>query len=394
MKKQSSPTLCRRVRARFQRHGAMALFALVPALAHAEANAAATPGAPLKKITIAHVGSTCDSTVFIAKSQGFFQEEGLDAELVLGDWNFIKEGLAFGRITATQGLVMNYLKPIEQGLDARFTAGIHRGCLHILAPKNSPIKTGADLKGKRIGVPGLGSSPWVFAARVASDNGCDIRRDVEWRPFPVAELKLALDKREVDAIALSDPIAEILLSSGEVKSIVNQGTDAPYKDEYCCVMVVNGKLSREDPATAAAITRAVLKAAAWIEANPRKTAELAVAAKHIAGSVEINARVLSKLDYAPSVEGGREATRTAATALRRSGVIAKNVDIEKLVARTFTALPGLDDATVRRYTPPKLDKPAGTATGAGAKTSPGELGEAHSCCDATAQTQAPAPDAT
>lgn len=394
MKNQTFPSLRRRILARLQRHHALALFALIPTLAHTNATAAATPGAPLKKITVAHVGSTCDSTVFIAKSQGFFQEEGLDAELVLGDWNFIKEGLAFGRITATQGLVMNYLKPIEQGLDARFTAGIHRGCLHILAPKNSPIKTGADLKGKRIGVPGLGSSPWVFAARVVSDNGCDIRRDVEWRPFPAAELKLALDKKEVDAIALSDPIAEILLSSGEVKTIVNQGTDAPYKDEYCCVMVVNGKLSREDPATAAAITRAVLKAAAWIEVNPRKTAELAVAAKHIAGSVEINARVLSKLDYAPSVEGGREATRTAATALRRSGVIAKNTDIEKLVARIFVPLAGLDDATVRRYTPPKLDKATGATPNITAKAEAPALDGAHSCCDATAPTEPPAPNAT
>jgi NitT/TauT family transport system substrate-binding protein len=338
--------------------------------------------APLRKIVIAHVGGTCDSTVFIAKTQGFFREEGFDAELVLGDWNFIKEGLAFGRITATQGLVMNYLKPIEQGLDARFTAGTHRGCLHILAPEKSSIKTAADLKGKRIGVPSLGSSPWVFAARVIGDNGYDIRRDVEWRPFPVGELKLALDKNEVDAISLSDPVAEMLLSAGGVKSIVNQSTDAPYKDEYCCVVVVNGKIARKEPAVAAAITRAMLKAAAWIEANPRKTAELAVKAKFIGGDAELNTRVLTKLDYVPSVEGGRGATRTAAVALRRIGIITPNTDIEKLVARTFISLPGLDDASVRRYIPPKLDNtpPPASATGTTANETANTLA-VRACCD-------------
>lgn len=383
MKDNASTTTRQRVLTQFHRYGLLTLLVLAPTLVPSGITAAPEKAA-LRKIVIAHVGGTCDSTVFIAKSQGFFREEGFDAELVLGDWNFIKEGLAFGKITAVQGLVMNYIKPIEQGLDAKFTAGTHRGCLHILAPVKSSINTPADLKGKRIGVPSLGSSPWVFAARVVGDNGCDIRRDVKWRPFPVAELKLALDKNEVDAIALSDPIAEILRSEGGVKSIVDQGTDAPYKDEYCCVVVVNGEIARKEPAVAAAITRAMLKAAAWIEANPRKTAELAVTAKHIGGTIELNARILSKLDYVPSVEGGREATRTAATALRRIGIISKNTDIEKLVARAFISLPGLDDASIRRYTPPKLDSainPGPATASTLSKTNTTDITEVRACCD-------------
>ncbi|MDR1146175.1 MAG: ABC transporter substrate-binding protein [Verrucomicrobiales bacterium] len=298
----------------------------------------------LKKVTIAYVATTCDSTVYIAKTKGFFADEGLDANLVLGDWAFIKEGLALGRIDATQGLVMNYLKPIAEGLDAKFTAGVHRGCLHILAPKDSPVKTAADLKGKRIGVPAIGSSPWVFAVRVVGDQGYDYQKDVEWKPYPAAELKLALEKKQVDAIALADPIAEILLAEGNVRNVVDQATDAPYKDEYCCVIVTSGKLVKRDPQTAAGITRAVLRAAKWIAANPQAAAELAVNGKHISGSVEVNARVLAKLNYVPSVAGGRNAAATAASALKKVGILDKGVEVSQLVKQAFQPLDNVSDA--------------------------------------------------
>ncbi|MFT3828134.1 MAG: ABC transporter substrate-binding protein [Opitutaceae bacterium] len=311
------------------------------------AAAGALSAADLKKVTIAHVGVSCEAPVFIAKEKGFFAEEGLDAELLKGDWSFIKESLAFGRIDAAQGLVMTYLKPIEQGLDAKFTAGVHRGCIHILADKNSSIATAADLKGKRIGVPAIGSSPWIFAARVVGQLGADIKKDVEWKPFPAAELKLALAKGEVDAIAVADPIGELLLTEGNVKSIVNQLTDAPFKDEYCCVVVVSGKLAKNDPDTAARITRAILKASLWVEKNPQSAAEISFNAKHISANIELNSRVLTKLDYLPSVEGGRLAAATAAKALQEAGIIEKTTDLAALVDRTFIRLPGLDDKWVK-----------------------------------------------
>jgi NitT/TauT family transport system substrate-binding protein len=308
--------------------------------------AAAAADAP-KKITIAYVATTCDSPVHIAKHKGYFAEEGLDADLVLADWATIKEGLALGRIAATQGLVMNYLKPIEQGLDAKFTAGVHRGCLHILAPKTSAINTAADLKGKRIGVPALGSSPWVFAVRAVGDAGLDYKKDVEWKPYPTPELKLALEKGQVDAIALSDPVAEILREEGTVKSIVDQAADAPYRDEYCCVVVVNGKLTKTDPATAAGITRAILKAAKWIDSHPNETAEYIVGSKIISGSVDVNARVLKKLSYVPSVSGGRRAAQTAAESLKKVGILDKSADVAKLVEAAFAPLEGVDDEWVK-----------------------------------------------
>jgi NitT/TauT family transport system substrate-binding protein len=72
----------------------------------------------------------------------------------------MKESLALGKIDATQGMLITYLKSIEQGLDVNITAGVHKGCMHVLTAKDSPLSKPEDLKGKRIGVQGIGTSPW------------------------------------------------------------------------------------------------------------------------------------------------------------------------------------------------------------------------------------------
>jgi NitT/TauT family transport system substrate-binding protein len=59
-----------------------------------------------------------------------------------------------------------FLKPIEQGLVVKFTGGIHTGCLRIQAAAKSDITTVEQSRGKRIGVPGMGTPPFVYSNRV------------------------------------------------------------------------------------------------------------------------------------------------------------------------------------------------------------------------------------
>src|SRR6266704_3291973 len=120
----------------------------------------------LTKIRVGYIGLTCEAPIFTAVEKGFFKEEGLDVELVRCQWATYKDALALGRFDVTHHLVMYFLKPIEQGLDVKFTGGIHRGCLRVQAGTNGNINSIEDLRGKRIGVPGMGTPPFVFANRV------------------------------------------------------------------------------------------------------------------------------------------------------------------------------------------------------------------------------------
>ena len=93
----------------------------------------------------------------------------------------------------------------------------------------------------------MGTPPFIFANRVLGANGIDAEKEIEWRVFPAGELGLALEKGEVDAIADSEPIGTLLLAQGLVRNIADQAKDAPYKDEYCCAVIVNGKFLTANP---------------------------------------------------------------------------------------------------------------------------------------------------
>src|SRR5215216_2122890 len=83
---------------------------------------------PSNKVRIGYIGLTCEAPIFTAVEKGFFKEEGLEIELVKCEWSKYKDVLALGGFDITHHLVMYFLKPIEQGLDVKFTAGIHKGC--------------------------------------------------------------------------------------------------------------------------------------------------------------------------------------------------------------------------------------------------------------------------
>ena len=314
----------------------------------------AVTGGASNKIRVGYIGLTCEAPIFSAVEKGFFKEEGLEVELVKCEWANYKDVLALGGYDITHHLVMYFLKPIEQGLDVKFTAGIHKGCLRVQASTKGNIRTVQDLRGKRIGVPGMGTPPFIFANRVLGANGIDASKDVTWRVFPAGELGLALDKGEIDAVANAEPIGSLLLADGKVRNVADQATDAPYKDEYCCGVIVNGKYLAAHPKETAAATRALLKAAKWVETNPAAAARLSVEKKYLASSPELNTVAISHLRYVPSVSGADGAVKSAAAEMKVAGMLSPTTDVEALGQKAFVHLDGVSDEWINNLSVEKL----------------------------------------
>src|SRR6266508_5783077 len=310
---------------------------------HPESSQPDNTGAGPVKVRVGYIGLTCEAPIFTAVEKGFFKEEGLDVALVKCEWANYKDVLALGRFDVTHHLVMSFLKPIEQGLDVKFTGGIHRGCLRVQVPVKSSIRSVEDLRGKRIGVPGMGTPPFIFANRVLGANGIDASKEITWLVFPAGELGLALDKGEVDAIADSEPIGSMLTAQGKVRNIADQAADLPYSDEYCCAVLVNGKFLARNPKATAAATRALLKAAKWVEANPAAAATLSVEKKYLASTPEQNTIAISHLRYVPSVSGAQIAVRLAAAEMKTAGMLSPTTDVAGLANRAFVSLDGVTD---------------------------------------------------
>ena len=343
----------------FRRARAVAAMALLLALVlwltpgcNRDSSNASSNG--LTKVKVGIIGLTCEAPIFSAYELGFFKDEGIDVEFVRCEWANYKDALALGRYDVTHHLVMYFLKPIEQGLDVKMTGGIDRGCLRVQAGVKSGINSIADLRGKRIGVPGMGTPPFIFANRVLGANGIDASKDVTWRVFHAGELGLALEKGEVDAVADSEPIGTLLLAQGIVKNIADQAKDKPYADEYCCAVIVNGKFLANNPKAAAGATRAMLKGAKWVEMNPLAAAKLSVDKKYIASTSELNGIAISNLDYAPSVLGARDAVNSAAAEMKTAGMLSPTTDAAAIAKRAFVELEGVSDQWLETVTVEKV----------------------------------------
>jgi NitT/TauT family transport system substrate-binding protein len=306
------------------------------------------------KVRVGYIGITCEAPIFTAVEKGFFKEEGLEVELVKCEWSKYKDVLALGGFDITHHLIMYFLKPIEQGLDVKFTGGIHTGCLRVQASTKGDIHAVKDLRGKRIGVPGMGTPPFIFASRVLGAHGIDASKEIEWRVFPAGELGLALDKGEVDAVADSEPIGTLLLADGKVRNVADQAKDAPYKDEYCCAVIVNGKFLANNPRAAAGATRALLKGAKWVETNPRAAARLSVEKKYLASNPELNTVAISNLRYIPSVSGAEAAVNSAAAEMKIAGMLSPTTDVSALAKRAFMHLEGVTDEWLQTLQVEKL----------------------------------------
>jgi NitT/TauT family transport system substrate-binding protein len=317
-----------------------AVAALLLVACNKSADNSAAPADGPMKVRVGYIGLTCEAPIFMVKCE----------------WANYKDVLALGGFDITHHLVMYFLKPIEQGLDVKFLAGIHRGCLRVQTATTSSIHSVEDLRGKRIGVPGMGTPPFIFANRVLSAHGIDPGKEISWRVFPAGELGLALAKGDVDAVADSEPIGTLLTSDGKVRNVADQATEMPYSDEYCCAVLANGKFVAAKPMAAAAATRALLKGAAWVEANPEAAARLSVEKKYLASNPELNAVAISHLRYVPSVSGAEAAVKSAAVAMQKAGMLSPSTDVNDLARRAFVHLDGVTDDWIKSL---KIEKVAG-----------------------------------
>lgn len=296
-----------------------------------------------RKVKLGYMGLTCEAPLFIAQEKGYFKDEGIDIDLVKTEWTQFKDLLNLGKIDIGQQPIMMFLKPIEEGLNVKMTVGVHKGCLRIQAAANGNINKVEDLRGKRIGVPGMGTPPFIFANRVLGRHKVDPRTEIEWRVFPSGELGLALQKGEVDAVATSEPMGSLLLAEQKVKNIADLAVDEHYADEYCCSLMLNAKFATDERQLCGATVRAILKGAKWVEKNPRAAARLSVEKGYLNSNPELNAKATGSMRFIPSVSGGRDAIRTAAQDMMAVGMLSASTDVDAVTKKIFVEFDGVTD---------------------------------------------------
>jgi NitT/TauT family transport system substrate-binding protein len=302
-------------------------------------------GQNITVLKIGYGGSLCEAPLHIAYEKGYFADEGLEVELIKLAPGTTFDAVTSGQIDAGFALLASMVQPLSNGLPAKITTGLHTGCDIVLVKADSGITKPADLKGKTIGVPSMTSSPIIFAKRVLADNGVDIRAEsaeVEFVVYNQADLGLVLSNGDVDAIALNEPTATIAATEFGYITLFDSAVDAPYSDQYCCVAFVRDNILEKNKDMAVKYTRAMQKASAYIQGHQEEITALQVEKNYVAGDPAVNAEVLKKFNYIPSVDGAYEAFGITAPQLQAIGMLSEDVDVAALQKNSFVFLEGLE----------------------------------------------------
>lgn len=196
----------------------------------------------------------------------------------------------------------------------------------LVVPKNSPIRTLADLKGKKVAAT-KGTDPYLFLLRAL--KGAGLRRgDIEHVALQHADGRAALEQGRVDAWAGLDPhMAAAELEGGARLLYRNVSFNT-----YGFLNVREDFLARY-PHQSARVIQAYEKARLWTRANPSEAAKILANEAKVSLPVAL-LQVKLRSDFSnpqPSNEH-LQALQLAAPILREEALVKPGTDLQAAIA--------------------------------------------------------------
>jgi ABC-type nitrate/sulfonate/bicarbonate transport system substrate-binding protein len=148
------------------------------------------------------------SPLWVASKQGFFERQGLDAQLVLvSGADKSTMSLVGGSVFIGSGSIDATIGATEQGADLIATGGVINGLTHMLMG-GKKFKTYEDLRGANIGSSGLTSGTAFVLRRMMAAKGLQYPKDYNLiNVGPSAQSFLALTANRVDAALIAVPLS-------------------------------------------------------------------------------------------------------------------------------------------------------------------------------------------
>ncbi|MCD5989168.1 aliphatic sulfonate ABC transporter substrate-binding protein [Pseudomonas sp. CDFA 553] len=194
----------------------------------------------------------------------------------------------------------------------------------LLVRKDSPYKTIADLKGKKIAAT-KGTDPYLFTLRALQQAGLK-KDDVELVHLQHPDGRTALEKGDVDAWAGLDPH----MAASEVQA----GSRLLYRNKdfnSYGVLSVTEKFAKEHPQTIDTVLSAYEKAREWSVKHPDELAELL--AKESGLPLDVAKLQLTRTDLSTPQLSGKDvaSSKGAAPILVSEELVRRGVNVDQVI---------------------------------------------------------------
>lgn len=267
-------------------------------------------------------GGACVSPKYLAQELGYYKEYGIDANFKQG--SSVVEAVGTGQCLWGTDHIATMLVPVTNGVNMTFVAGAHIGCKSIYVPKDSPINSVEDLKGKTIAIhDGIGNSDHNICIRLLDEYGVDPTKEVKFSNIgDNAAAVAALESGEADASIFSD----YFVLAGFKDKLKNVGSitfNKEFQDEPCCVTAMNRDFIKENPVHAKYIVKAIKRAGEYARLESDKAVDLMFEKSKLTGKREDQMQFWDSLHFGLSDRFTERALREIAEDYLRLGVITK-----------------------------------------------------------------------
>jgi sulfonate transport system substrate-binding protein len=196
----------------------------------------------------------------------------------------------------------------------------------LVVPKNSPIRSLADLKGKKIAAT-KGTDPYLFLLRSLQTVGLK-RSDIEHVSLQHADGRTALEQGKVDAWAGLDPH----MAASELES----GSRLLYRNvafNTYGFLNVREQFLATRPNETARVIQAYERARAWVRANPTEAAKILSEEAKVSLPVAL-LQIKLRSDFSQPLPGNEHlnALRQAAPILRDEALVKPGADLNRAIA--------------------------------------------------------------
>ncbi|GAA2318425.1 ABC transporter substrate-binding protein [Nonomuraea roseoviolacea subsp. roseoviolacea] len=256
--------------------GVAAALALAGCSGNGDTAKTAAGGKGLEKTTIKVGGLPIPDVapLHIAIAKGYFKEEGLTVEpvVITGGAAAIPQ-IKSGALDISQGNYVSAFLATSKGDKLKMIADMYQAApntFNVMVPKDSPIKTVADLKGKTVLVNNLKNIAQLAVTTQLKVAGLG-ETDVKFVEKPFPDMANAVTTGQADAAWMTEPFITSTQSQLGFRKLVDTMT-GQMEDFPIAGWMATEDWTQKNPKTLAAFQRAIGKAQA-LAAGDRKEVE-------------------------------------------------------------------------------------------------------------------------
>jgi NitT/TauT family transport system substrate-binding protein len=309
---------------------AAAALTLTLAACGGDGDSVSSDGGGRETVTVAALPLSDCAMLYIAQERGLFEKEGLDVRVQQIQQSLqALPGLAKGQIDMVASAnYVTYFQAHEQGtLDLRIVAEAIRAAprmMDVLVPKDSDIKSVADLEGKKLAVNVLNNVQSLTFNEIVAEQG--VGRPV-YRQITFPQMGAALEKGQVDAVHAVEPYDSAIQDELGARILVD-GASAPVESIPLSGYITTRRYATENAGPLAAFQRAIKAAVEIAAKDPSAVRDILPTYTKVTGKQAES----MDLPLYPASMDGEQITRLT-DLMEKQGMLKKPIDPAKLLVK-------------------------------------------------------------